>query len=101
MSWSRFFRRKRSDAELQDEIEAFLTEETAGNEARGMPPGEARRQARIRLGNAHGVRESLWAENSPRALTNSEWPVLYERRTRSSILQGDCEPPTCPATLPR
>ena len=25
MSWSRFLRRKRSDAELQDEIEAFLT----------------------------------------------------------------------------
>ena len=25
MSWLRFFHRKRSDAELQDEIEAFLT----------------------------------------------------------------------------
>ena len=51
MSWSRFLRRKRSDAELQDEIETFLTEETADNEARGMSPDEARRQARIKLGN--------------------------------------------------
>ena len=46
MSWVRFFRRKRSDAELQEEIENFLTEETADNEARGMSPDDARRQAR-------------------------------------------------------
>ena len=38
MSWLRFFRRKRSDAELQDEMETFLAEETADNEARGMSP---------------------------------------------------------------
>ena len=43
MSWVRFFRRKRSDAELQEEIENFLTEETADNEARGMSPDEAGR----------------------------------------------------------
>jgi predicted permease len=83
MSWSRFLRRKRSDAELQDEIEAFLTEETAGNEARGMPPGEARRQARIKLGNAQRVRESLWAQNSPRALTNIGHDLKYAFRTLS------------------
>ena len=66
MSWLRFLRRKRSDAELQDEMEAFLAEETADNEARGMSPDEARRQARLKLGNAQKVRESLWAQNSPR-----------------------------------
>ena len=65
MSWLRFLRRKRSDAELQDEIEAFLTEETADNEARGMSPDEARRQARVKLGNPQKVRESLWTQNSP------------------------------------
>src|SRR5580658_8762548 len=83
MSWSRFLRRKRSDAELQDEIEAFLTEETAGNEARGMRPEEARRQARIKLGNAQRVRESLWAQNSPRALTNIGHDLKYAFRTLS------------------
>jgi macrolide transport system ATP-binding/permease protein len=65
MSWFRFLHRKRSDAELQNEIEAFLNEETAHNEARGMSPDEARRQARIKLGNPQKVRESLWTQNSP------------------------------------
>jgi hypothetical protein len=65
MSWLRFLRRKRSDAELQDEIETFLTEETADYMARGMSPEEARRQARVKLGNPQQVRESLWAQNSP------------------------------------
>ena len=69
MSWFRFLRRKRSDAELQDEIEAFLTEEAADNEARGMSPEEARRQARVKLGNPQKVRESLWAQNSPLLLS--------------------------------
>ena len=83
MSWSRFLRRKRSDAELQDEMESFLTQETADNEARGMRPGEARRQARIKLGNAQRVRESLWAQNSPRALTNIGHDLKYAFRTLS------------------
>lgn len=65
MSWLRFFHRERSDAELQEEIENFLTEETADNEARGMSPDDARRQARIKLGNPQKVRESLWTQNSP------------------------------------
>ena len=30
-----------------------------------------------------------------------ERPVLYQRRTRCPIVQGDCEPSTCPAILPR
>jgi putative ABC transport system permease protein len=57
MSWLRFLRRKRSDSELQGEIEAFLAEETADNEARGTSPDEARRQARLKFGNAQKVRE--------------------------------------------
>ena len=81
MSWLRFFRRKRSDAELQDEIEAFLTEEAADNEARGMSPDEARRQARLKLGNAQKVRESLWTQNSPQPLTSIARDVGYALRT--------------------
>jgi predicted permease len=83
MSWSKFLRRKRSDAELQTEIEAFLTEETADNEARGMGPAEAQRQARIKLGNAQRVRESLWVQNSPLAFTNIGQDVKYAFRTLS------------------
>ena len=81
MNWLRFFRRTRSDAELQDEIETFLTEETADNEARGMSPREARRQARVKLGNAQRVRESLWAQNSPQPLTKIGRDLKYACRT--------------------
>ena len=65
MSWMRFLHRKRSDSELQDEIEAFLTEEAADNEARGLTPDEARRQARLKFGNPQKMRESLWMQNTP------------------------------------
>ena len=83
MSWLRFLRRKRSDAELQSEIEAFLTEETADNEARGMSPEEARRQARVKLGNPQKVRESLWTQNSTPLLANIGHDVKYAVRTLS------------------
>jgi predicted permease len=81
MSLFRFFHRKRSDAELQDEIECFLAEETAENEARGMSSDEARRQARVKLGNPRKVRESLWVQNSPMLLTNVARDVHYAFRT--------------------
>jgi predicted permease len=64
MSWLRFFRRGRADAELQEEIEAYLAEETAENIARGVTPEEARRQARIKLGNPRSVRETIWQQNT-------------------------------------
>ena len=85
MSWLRFLRRKRSDAELQDEIEAFLIEETADNVARGMSPDAARRQARVKLGNPQQVRESLWMQNSPLPLTHighdlNAWASSFELR---------------------
>ena len=83
MKWVRFFRRKRSDAELQNEIENFLSEETADNEARGMSPDEARRQARIKLGNAQKVRESLWTQNSPLLLPHVIRDLKYAFRTLS------------------
>jgi predicted permease len=83
MSWLRFLRRQRSDSELQDEIETFLTEETADNETRGMSPEEARRQARVKLGNLQKVRESLWVQNSPLPLTHVGHDVKYAFRTLS------------------
>src|SRR5215469_16610381 len=81
MSLFRFFHRERSDAELQNEMEAFLAEETAENEARGMSPDEARRQARVKLGNTQKVRESLWTQNSPMLLSNLGRDVKYAVRT--------------------
>src|SRR5262245_23089726 len=83
MSWMRFLHRKRSDAELQEEIEAFLTQETADNEARGPIPDEARRQARLKFGNPQKVRESLWTQNSPLLLTHVGRDLKYAFRTLS------------------
>src|SRR5215469_5554528 len=83
MSWLRFFRRKRSDAELQEEIEVFLAEETAENMARGMSSDDARRQARLKLGNPQKVRESLWTQNSPQPLSGIGRNVKYAIRTLS------------------
>ena len=70
MSRYRFFHRRRSDNELQEEIEGFLVEETAANEAKGLQPEEARRQARVKLGSAQKVREKLWDQNSPAVLSS-------------------------------
>ena len=81
MSWLRFLHRKRSDAELQDEIEAFLAEEAANNEARGLPPDEARRQARLKFGNPQKVRESLWDQNTPQRLASIARDARYALRT--------------------
>jgi hypothetical protein len=46
MSWLRYFRRRRADGELQQEIDFYLTEEIAENLAGGKSPQEARRQHR-------------------------------------------------------
>lgn len=81
MSWQRFFGRKRSDAELENELEAFLDEETAENMARGMSREEARRQAKVKLGSAQKVHETLWAQNTPPLLGTVLRDVKYSART--------------------
>ena len=64
MRWRRFFRRKQSDAELQQEIELHLEEEIAENVERGMDKNEARRRAYVKFGSARRVREEIWRGNS-------------------------------------
>jgi putative ABC transport system permease protein len=83
MSWKRFLHRKRSDAELQYEIDTFLAEETADNEARGMSRDEAMRQARLKFGNQQKVRESLWEQNTPQRLAGIARDLKYAFRTLS------------------
>ena len=70
MSWKRFLHRKRSDSELQDEIDTFLTEETADNEARGLTPDEARRQARLNLATHRRCANRCGCKTLPNG-----WPV--------------------------
>ena len=81
MSWLRFFRRKRSQAELLEEINVYLVEEIAENVARGMSPEEARRRARIKLGNPQSIEESLWQQNTFMAVDNLCRDLKYAAKT--------------------
>jgi putative ABC transport system permease protein len=64
VSWSRFFRRNKWDAERARELDAYLESETAENIARGMSPGVARDAARRKLGNLTQIREEIYHMNS-------------------------------------
>ncbi len=64
MSWRRFFRRRREDAELSEEIQAHLAAEIEENMARGQSAEAARRAALFKFGNRQQVRETLWRQNS-------------------------------------
>src|SRR5580704_7545465 len=64
MSLSRFFRRKRWDAERAAEVQAYLEIETAYNIARGMTAQAARGAARRKLGNLTLIREDIYHMNS-------------------------------------
>src|SRR5215472_14669227 len=50
--------RRRGGAEFDDELRGHLEMLTEENVRRGIPPEEARRRARIRLGNATQIRET-------------------------------------------
>src|ERR1700677_2264019 len=63
MSWRRFFRRARRDAELAIDIEFHLEAETDDNIARGMPADVAREQARRKFGNTTLIREEVHRMN--------------------------------------
>jgi predicted permease len=81
MSWLRFFRRRRADAELQQELDGYLVEEIAENLARGLSSEEARRQAKVKLGSPQKVRESLWQENTNATIDNLRRDLQYALRT--------------------
>jgi hypothetical protein len=64
MSWTRFFRRARSDQERERELQAYLEIEAEENISRGMAPEEARYAARRKLGNTTQIREEIYLMNS-------------------------------------
>jgi putative ABC transport system permease protein len=64
MSIRRFMHRNRKDEDLAEEIESHLAHEQDVHTERGLPPQEARRQARLRFGNPHATRERVWRYRS-------------------------------------
>jgi putative ABC transport system permease protein len=64
MTIRRFMHRTSKDEDLAEEIESHLGHEQDANAARGLPPQEARRQARLRFGNPRTTRERVWRYRS-------------------------------------
>ena len=64
MSWIRFFKRARWDAERSKEIEGYLAIETADNVARGMSPADAASAAHRKFGNPTLIREEIYRMNT-------------------------------------
>jgi putative ABC transport system permease protein len=64
MKWSRFWQRQRRDADLRQELEAYVEQETAERIADGMSPEEARAAAARKLGNVTRIREDVYDRNS-------------------------------------
>jgi len=83
MRFLRFFRRKRSDAELAQEIELHLTQEIAENRVLGMSEEEARRRAHLKFGSPRRVREDLWQQNTVAFFDNLWRDLTYAARTLS------------------
>src|SRR4051812_28270660 len=52
-------RRRAADRDLADEVEQYLDAATNALVARGIPPEEARRRARIEIGNETALREEV------------------------------------------
>jgi putative ABC transport system permease protein len=53
------FKRFRRDADLEDELRVHLEMQAQENADRGMPPGEARRRAHLRLGRTPAIIERI------------------------------------------
>jgi len=81
MSWRRFFRRRRADDELREELDFHVAEETTENTERGMTVAEAERLAKIKLGNPQLVRETLWQQNTISSLEKLGRDLKYAART--------------------
>ena len=81
MNWRRFFRRRSADAELLEEIESYVEEESAENMSRGMSAVEARRRAHIKFGNPATVRDAVWQQNTISSLDTVFRDIRYSSRT--------------------
>jgi len=81
MGMKRFLSRRRRDRELAREIEAHLAMEIEENEARGLAPEEARRQAYVKFGSPRRVRESEWESNTMLVLEGCWRDLKYAVRT--------------------
>src|SRR4051812_5574008 len=64
MVWTRFFKRRTSRQQSAQELEAYLQIETEENMERGMSREEARRAARVKLGNVTNILGEISQQDS-------------------------------------
>jgi predicted permease len=69
-----------ADQRLQEELAEHLAFQTEENLRAGMPPAEARRQARLKLGAAPAIRERHHAEQSIPVIENLLFDLRYAIR---------------------
>ncbi|MEO6223119.1 MAG: ABC transporter permease [Vicinamibacterales bacterium] len=80
MSWLRFLRRGRWDAERRRELESYLDVETDDNIARGMSQAEARAAALRKLGNRTLLLEEVYTMNTVGWLDTTWRDIRYGGR---------------------
>jgi hypothetical protein len=80
MSWTRFFRRSRWDAERSRELESYLEIEIDDNLARGLSPDAARQAALRKLGNRTRIREDIYRINTAAVLETLARDLRYSLR---------------------
>ncbi len=83
MNLKRFFNRRKRDEETAREIEAHIELEVELNEARGLTPEEARRQAHVKFGSPRRVRETEWESNTLMLVEGVGRDVKYAIRTQA------------------
>jgi predicted permease len=81
MLLSRFFCRRRRDAELTQELDAHLQHEIDDYIAQGVSVEEATRRAYLTLGNSALIREDIWKWNSLNLLEGMLRDLAYAART--------------------
>src|SRR5690242_494091 len=64
MSWRQFWRRRRRDADFEQEIASYLEHETDLNLERGLSGDQARAAARRKFGNVTAMKERVHEMNS-------------------------------------
>jgi predicted permease len=79
--WKRLSRRKQMEAQLEKELRFHLEEHTSQLVARGIPPDEARRQARLALGGPEQVKENCRDARGTRWLEDLLQDTRYALRT--------------------
>src|SRR5712671_2767587 len=79
--WKRLSRRTQLEAQLEKELSFHLEQHTSQLMARGIPPDQARRQARLALGGPEQVKEKCRDARGTRWLEDLVQDARYALRT--------------------